>query len=103
VKRNYLTEIKKSISVKSYKFKYLPKEYVRPFDFINIDKNSYVTLIRFPDVNEGDFKNGIMLNTINSIEKRCYKFSPLQIIKITPILREMEAFLHFIYNLHTNE
>jgi len=53
-----LTEINKSISIKTYNFSELPREYSRPFDYVKTSNNTYILLIRFPSITEEESKYG---------------------------------------------
>jgi hypothetical protein len=101
-----LTEIKKSISIKTYKFSELPREYSRPFDYVKTSNNTYILLIRFPSITEEESKYGFKgKNKIFRIvkEKQNYKCSPNQSIKIKNILGNIELNLCVFYKLKQSD
>jgi hypothetical protein len=97
-----MSEIKKSVSTKSYPFSKLPREYSRPFDYMKTTNNTYILLIRFPNITEKESKIGFKGD--NSIfryseRNKNYKFSPNQSIKMDKIFNNIEHNLHIWYGL----
>jgi len=91
---NSLLKLGKTNSTKSYQLEDLPSEYNKILPFFTSNKNSYFMLIRFPNAKkeiikkilEGASYHGF----ISPLKKRCYKFSPLQLITIVNICKSIE-------------
>jgi len=90
-----LSSIQKSISCPSFRSDELPEDYARILSTgFKFSKNAFFIIIRFPNLTKEALKgmgnNGMGLRYVQPNEKREYKFSPLQIIQIAELLRNIE-------------
>jgi len=98
-----ITEVGKSVSIKSYEGENLPHEYERVLQYVNSNENSYFMLIRFPNAKKEDLEKGVFFGYVNPAEKRSYKFSPLQSIKIPEICKSVEYMLHILTKIEPHQ
>lgn len=101
-----LSKICKSITTKSYKVTEIPQEYFRVLSLTNAKRNSYFTLIRFPDVTKQEAETGFKEGNFRYLapnKKRNYKFTPLQSIEFIEIGKGIETQLQILTGLEPSE
>ena len=101
-----LSKMCKSITTKSYKITEMPQEYFRVLSMTNANKNSYFTLIRFPDVTKKEAEKGFKEGNLRYLapnKKRNYLFTPLQSLKFLEFSKSIEFQLQALAGLEPVE
>jgi hypothetical protein len=98
-----IAEVGKSVSIKSYRGTDIPREYARVLQFVNSTKDSYFMLIRFPNAKTEDLEKGAFFGFVDSSEKRSYKFSPIQSIKVPEICKSVESVLYTLTKIKPHQ
>jgi hypothetical protein len=89
-----ISELGKSISVKSFNSNALPSNYSRVLQFYQSTENTYFMIIRFPNLEEKDLKKGVHFGYVEG--KRNYDFSPIQSLQSQELCKSVELAIHFV-------